>query len=67
MPQDVLTAFLTRTGEARGRPVGLTLDKYGALLMADDVGNKIWKVAPNGTPQQEQQSSAPSNSDQSVR
>jgi len=41
---DVLTGFLSDTGEARGRPVGVAIDKQGALLVADDVGNKIWRV-----------------------
>jgi len=38
-PQDVLTGFLNDKGEAQGRPVGVRLDKQGALLVADDVGN----------------------------
>ena len=42
---DVLTGFLDeRDGDARGRPVGVALDKHGALLVADDVGNVIWRV-----------------------
>jgi glucose/arabinose dehydrogenase len=42
---DVLTGFLDeRDGDARGRPVGVALDKQGALLVADDVGNVIWRV-----------------------
>ena len=45
-PQDVLTGFLNEKGEAQGRPVGVRLDKQGALLVADDVGNTIWRVAP---------------------
>jgi glucose/arabinose dehydrogenase len=44
-PIDVLTGFLTPTGEAHGRPVGVTIAKDGALLVADDVGNTIWRVA----------------------
>jgi len=43
-PLDVLTGFLNEAGEARGRPVGVALDKQGALLVADDVGNVIWRV-----------------------
>ena len=43
-PKDVLTGFLNDRGEARGRPVGVVIDKTGALLVADDVGNKIWRV-----------------------
>jgi len=46
-PQDVLTGFLNDKGEAQGRPVGLRLDKQGALLVADDVGNTIWRVTPS--------------------
>ena len=38
-PQDVLTGFLNDKGEAQGRPVGVRIDKQGALLVADDVGN----------------------------
>lgn len=45
-PQDVLTGFLTADGEARGRPVGVKIDKQGALLVADDVGNSVWRVTP---------------------
>jgi glucose/arabinose dehydrogenase len=33
-------------GEARGRPVGVAFDNQGALLVADDVGNRIWRVSP---------------------
>ncbi len=46
MPQDVLTGFLTADGEARGRPVGVAIDLRGALLVADDVGNAVWRVVP---------------------
>jgi glucose/arabinose dehydrogenase len=46
-PQDVLTGFLNDEGEAQGRPVGVRIDKQGALLVADDVGNTIWRVAPS--------------------
>jgi glucose/arabinose dehydrogenase len=45
-PQDVLTGFLNEKSEAQGRPVGVRLDKQGALLVADDVGNTIWRVTP---------------------
>jgi glucose/arabinose dehydrogenase len=45
-PQDILTGFLNDKGEAQGRPVGVRLDKHGALLVADDVGNTIWRVTP---------------------
>lgn len=45
-PQDVLTGFLGPDGEARGRPVGVAIDSRGALLVADDVGNTVWRVVP---------------------
>jgi glucose/arabinose dehydrogenase len=45
-PEDVLTGFLNAQGEAQGRPVGVAVDRRGALLVADDVGNTIWRVAP---------------------
>jgi len=45
-PQDVLTGFLSADGEAYGRPVGVAVDNQGALLVADDVGNIIWRVTP---------------------
>ena len=43
-PEDILTGFLNGEGEAQGRPVGVTIDKAGALLVADDVGNVVWRV-----------------------
>jgi len=43
-PQDVLTGFLNAQGQAQGRPVGVQIDRLGALLVADDVGNVIWRV-----------------------
>jgi glucose/arabinose dehydrogenase len=45
-PQDVLTGFLNEDGEAQGRPVGVIVDSRGALLVADDVGNTVWRVTP---------------------
>lgn len=45
-PQDFLTGFLDKEGKAHGRPVGVAVDQHGALLVADDVGNTIWRVAP---------------------
>ncbi len=48
-PQDVLTGFVNDKDEAQGRPVGVRLDKQGALLVADDVGNVIWRVTPAGS------------------
>ena len=44
-PIDVLTGFVKDNGDAMGRPVGVAIDKQGALLVADDVGNVIWRVA----------------------
>ena len=44
-PVDVLTGFLTDDGKANGRPVGVALDAKGSLLVADDVGNTIWRVS----------------------
>jgi glucose/arabinose dehydrogenase len=43
-PVDILTGFLNADEQAQGRPVGVVLDSKGALLVADDVGNKIWRV-----------------------
>jgi len=44
-PIDVLTGFLNKDGDAQGRPVGVITDQTGALLVADDVGNIVWRVA----------------------
>lgn len=44
MPVEVLSGFLSAAGEAQGRPVGVAIDKTGALLVADDVGNVVWRV-----------------------
>lgn len=44
LPLDVLSGFRTEQGEARGRPVGVAIDTHGALLVADDVGNAVWRV-----------------------
>lgn len=46
LPEDVLTGFLSPEGEARGRPVGVATGRDGALLVADDVGNCVWRVTP---------------------
>jgi glucose/arabinose dehydrogenase len=43
-PVEVLTGFVSADGEAYGRPVGVAIDKRGALLVADDVGNVVWRV-----------------------
>jgi glucose/arabinose dehydrogenase len=42
--QDILTGFLNDKGEARGRPAGVAVDKAGGVLVADDVGNVVWRV-----------------------
>jgi glucose/arabinose dehydrogenase len=47
-PIDILTGFVNADGEAQGRPVGVATDKSGALLVADDVGNTIWRITPAG-------------------
>jgi glucose/arabinose dehydrogenase len=46
--EPVVTGFLTADGKAQGRPVGVALDKGGALLIADDVGNTVWRVTAAG-------------------
>ena len=50
-PIDVLTGFLSEEGNAYGRPVGVALDRQGALLVADDVGNVVWRVSARGSGQ----------------
>jgi glucose/arabinose dehydrogenase len=47
-PEEVLSGFLDKDGNAQGRPVGVAMDKAGALLLADDVGNTVWRVTPQG-------------------
>jgi len=47
-PVDVLTGFVKENGDAMGRPVGVAIDRRGALLVADDVGNVIWRVISAG-------------------
>lgn len=49
LPEDFLTGFLTPDGHAVGRPVGVALDRHGALLVADDVGNAVWRVVPTSS------------------
>jgi glucose/arabinose dehydrogenase len=44
-PIDVLTGFLNEDEKAMGRPVGVVIDQQGGLLVADDVGNKVWRVS----------------------
>lgn len=45
--QDVVTAFLDGNDQARGRPVGVAIDRKGALLVADDLGNVVWRISAN--------------------
>ena len=47
LPRDVLTGFVDADGDAQGRPVGIAVDAAGALLVADDVGNTIWRITPS--------------------
>ncbi|MCA1247254.1 sorbosone dehydrogenase family protein [Massilia sp. MS-15] len=47
-PVEILSGFVSAQGEAYGRPVGVAVDRQGALLVADDVGNVIWRVTPRG-------------------
>jgi glucose/arabinose dehydrogenase len=48
MAQDVVTGFLNKDGKILGRPVGLAVDTKGGLLIADDVGNTVWRVTATG-------------------
>ena len=49
-PEDFLTGFLSEDGAAYGRPVGVAVDRKGAVLVADDVGNVVWRVSPAAGP-----------------
>ena len=42
---EVLTDFLDTEGRAQGRPVGVAIDRQGGLLVADDVGNTVWRIS----------------------
>ena len=59
LPEDVLTGFLDTAGQARGRPVGVAVDKTGALLVADDVGNTVWRVTPSSSASNENHPNQP--------
>lgn len=48
-PVDFVTGFLSADAEARGRPVGVTVDPRGALIVADDLSNTVWRVTPTGS------------------
>jgi glucose/arabinose dehydrogenase len=53
-PVDFATGFRDPDGKTRGRPVGVTVDPRGALIVADDLSNTLWRIAPvtpAGTPQ----------------
>jgi len=47
LPVDILTGFVDENDQAFGRPVGVAVDKQRALLVADDVGNTVWRVTPS--------------------
>jgi glucose/arabinose dehydrogenase len=65
---DVLTGFVNDDGHANGRPVGVALDKHGGLLVADDVGNTVWRVTGTSSPGAPEQTSAePTSSSASLR
>ncbi|MBU8539227.1 PQQ-dependent sugar dehydrogenase [Falsiroseomonas tokyonensis] len=46
-PVDFVTGFLNSEGNARGRPVGVTVDPRGALIVADDLSNTVWRITRN--------------------
>ncbi len=48
--EDVLGGFVDTDGDARGRPVGVAIDRRGGVLVADDVGNTVWRVVPDASP-----------------
>lgn len=45
---DFMTGFVTEDGQVWGRPVGVTVDNSGALLVSDDGGNRIWRITYGG-------------------
>ena len=47
-PIDFVTGFLVDADNTRGRPVGVTVDPEGAVIVADDLSNTIWRIAPSG-------------------
>lgn len=57
LPEEILSGFVVE-GDARGRPVGVAVSRDGALLVADDVGNCVWRVTPAGSPQVSQAADA---------
>jgi glucose/arabinose dehydrogenase len=58
MPENVLTGFVSAQDEALGRPVGIIVDRAGAVLVADDVGNRIWRITPAAADQSARAESA---------
>ena len=48
-PIDFVTGFRTEDGKTRGRPVGVTVDPSGALIVADDLANTVWRVVREGS------------------
>ncbi|HET9427798.1 MAG TPA: sorbosone dehydrogenase family protein [Allosphingosinicella sp.] len=50
LPIDFVTGFMGEDGRTRGRPVGVTVDPRGALIVADDLSNTIWRVVPTQRP-----------------
>ncbi len=46
-PVDFVTGFIDKDGQTRGRPVGVSVDPRGALIVADDLSNTIWRITPN--------------------
>ena len=57
-PVDFVSGFMGKDGKTRGRPVGVTVDPRGALIVADDLSNTIWRIIPN-RPQAPAQAAAP--------
>ena len=49
-PMDFVWGFIGKDGKARGRPVGVAIDRTGALLVADDVGNTVWRISYAAAP-----------------
>lgn len=49
-PVDFVAGFMGKDGKTRGRPVGVTVDPRGALIVADDLSNTIWRVTPTAQP-----------------
>jgi glucose/arabinose dehydrogenase len=49
-PEEILSGFVDANGDARGRPVGIAVDRKGAVLVADDVGGRIWRVSAAAQP-----------------